>query len=69
MTDSASTLTAVPVRVAAGDVVLNGDLNIPADARGLVVFSHGSGSSRAIESIHTKREPRSRCPIAPGRLM
>ena len=46
MTDSSSTLTAVPVRVAVGDVVLNGDLNIPTDARGLVVFSHGSGSSR-----------------------
>ena len=38
MTDSSSTLTAVPVRVAVGDVVLNGDLNIPTDARGLVVF-------------------------------
>jgi putative phosphoribosyl transferase len=46
MPDSASTLTAVPVRVDAGGVVLNGDLNIPTDARGLVVFSHGSGSSR-----------------------
>ena len=46
MTDSASTLTAVPVRVAAGGVVLNGDLTIPTGARGLVVFSHGSGSSR-----------------------
>jgi pimeloyl-ACP methyl ester carboxylesterase len=39
-------LTAVPVRVDAGGVVLNGDLNIPTGARGLVVFSHGSGSSR-----------------------
>jgi pimeloyl-ACP methyl ester carboxylesterase len=46
MADSASTLTAVPVRVEAGGVVLYGDLNIPTDARGLVVFSHGSGSSR-----------------------
>jgi pimeloyl-ACP methyl ester carboxylesterase len=46
MPDSASTLTAVPVRVDAGGVVLNGDLNIPTGARGLVVFSHGSGSSR-----------------------
>jgi putative phosphoribosyl transferase len=46
MADSASTLTAVPVRVDAGGVVLSGDLNIPTDARGLVVFSHGSGSSR-----------------------
>ena len=46
MTDSASTLTAEPVRVAAGGVVLDGELNIPTDARGLVLFSHGSGSSR-----------------------
>jgi putative phosphoribosyl transferase len=46
MADSASTLTEVPVRVDAGGVVLSGDLNIPTDTRGLVVFSHGSGSSR-----------------------
>jgi hypothetical protein len=46
MTNSASTLTAVPVRVDADGVVLSGDLNIPTDAQGLVVFSHGSGSSR-----------------------
>ena len=46
MPDSASTLTAVPVRVDAGGVMLSGDLSIPAAARGLVVFSHGSGSSR-----------------------
>jgi putative phosphoribosyl transferase len=46
MANSASTLTAVPVRVDAGNVVLSGDLSIPADAHGLVVFSHGSGSSR-----------------------
>jgi dienelactone hydrolase len=35
-----------PVRVAAGDVELDGDLTVPAGARGLVVFAHGSGSSR-----------------------
>jgi pimeloyl-ACP methyl ester carboxylesterase len=46
MSDFASTLTAVPVRVDAGGGVLSGDLNIPTDARGLVMFSHGSGSSR-----------------------
>lgn len=46
MAESGSTLTAVPVRVDAGGVVLSGDLIIPTDARGLVVFSHGSGSSR-----------------------
>jgi putative phosphoribosyl transferase len=46
MAHSVSTVRASPVRVEAGGVVLVGDLSIPADARGLVVFSHGSGSSR-----------------------
>ena len=35
-----------PVRVAAPGVNLDGDLAIPADARGIIVFAHGSGSSR-----------------------
>ncbi|MDR5710103.1 MAG: alpha/beta fold hydrolase [Armatimonadota bacterium] len=35
-----------PVRVPAGDAVLNGDLRIPEGARGVVLFAHGSGSSR-----------------------
>jgi predicted phosphoribosyltransferase/dienelactone hydrolase len=34
------------VRLLAGDVELTGDLTRPASARGLVVFAHGSGSSR-----------------------
>ncbi len=34
------------VRVPAGGVVLDGDLAVPADARGIVLFAHGSGSSR-----------------------
>jgi pimeloyl-ACP methyl ester carboxylesterase len=34
------------VRVPAGDVLLRGDLGIPGDARGLVLFAHGSGGSR-----------------------
>jgi putative phosphoribosyl transferase len=34
------------VTVAAGPVGLEGDLTVPVDARGLVVFAHGSGSSR-----------------------
>lgn len=34
------------VRVPAGDATLDGDLVIPAGATGLVVFAHGSGSSR-----------------------
>jgi pimeloyl-ACP methyl ester carboxylesterase len=35
-----------PVQIPSGDAVLNGDLAIPDLARGLVVFAHGSGSSR-----------------------
>src|ERR1039458_3433561 len=34
------------VRVPCGDEVLTGDLTIPAGASALVVFAHGSGSSR-----------------------
>jgi putative phosphoribosyl transferase len=40
------TMRPLPVRLDARGVILNGDLSIPADARGLVVFAHGSGSSR-----------------------
>lgn len=35
-----------PVRVPAGPVLLDGDLTIPRGAQGLVLFAHGSGSSR-----------------------
>lgn len=35
-----------PVRVAAGAVMLEGDLSLPQGARGVVLFAHGSGSSR-----------------------
>jgi putative phosphoribosyl transferase len=34
------------VQVRSGRAVLNGDLSIPADAKGVVLFAHGSGSSR-----------------------
>lgn len=44
--------TAESVRIAAGDVSLDGDLVIPDGARGVVLFAHGSGSSR--------RSPRNR---------
>jgi putative phosphoribosyl transferase len=40
------------VRVPAGPVTLIGDLGLPADAAGLVLFAHGSGSGR--------RSPRNR---------
>jgi putative phosphoribosyl transferase len=36
----------VAVQINAGRVLIEGDLTIPAKAAGLVVFSHGSGSSR-----------------------
>lgn len=34
------------VEIAAGDATLRATLAIPADARGLIIFAHGSGSSR-----------------------
>ena len=34
------------VRIPDGADLLDGDLHIPVDARGLVIFAHGSGSSR-----------------------
>lgn len=35
-----------PVQIPAGSVLLNGDLVIPPEALGIVIFAHGSGSSR-----------------------
>jgi dienelactone hydrolase len=35
-----------PVRIPAGEVTLSGDYVAPVDARGTVLFAHGSGSSR-----------------------
>jgi len=34
------------VRITAGRTALDGDLALPEDARGVVLFAHGSGSSR-----------------------
>jgi len=34
------------VHLTAGDVTLTGDLTVPDDARGVVLFAHGSGSGR-----------------------
>mgnify|MGYP006291038661 CR=1 FL=1 len=42
MAQLSETLVSIPV----GDVVLEGALRLPADATGLVMFAHGSGSSR-----------------------
>ncbi len=36
----------VTLQIPAGEVTLTGDLEIPANAQGLVLFAHGSGSSR-----------------------
>ena len=38
--------TATQVRVPVGDAALDGDLVVPDGAAGIVLFAHGSGSSR-----------------------
>ena len=38
--------TPMPVRIALDEDALHGDLQVPENARGLVIFVHGSGSSR-----------------------
>jgi dienelactone hydrolase len=35
-----------PITIPAGTVTLHGDLVVPEDSRGIVLFAHGSGSSR-----------------------
>src|SRR5213596_3653740 len=42
----AATAQAKDVHIRSGDVQLEGDLNIPEGAQGVVLFAHGSGSSR-----------------------
>ena len=34
------------IRIPAGSVTLDGELSVPPDPQGLVIFAHGSGSSR-----------------------
>ena len=46
MSTPMETGTPLPVRLDLAGVGLNGDLSLPGDTRGLVVFAHGSGSSR-----------------------
>jgi putative phosphoribosyl transferase len=46
MSTTSSTAASRPVQITAGDSVLIGDLTIPDTPRGLIVFAHGSGSSR-----------------------
>ena len=52
----------------AGDASLEGTLALPPAARGVVVFAHGSGSSRflAAEPVYRPRQP-ARDPPAPSR--
>jgi putative phosphoribosyl transferase len=38
--------TVTAIQIPAGRVALEGELSIPADVKGLVLFAHGSGSSR-----------------------
>lgn len=52
MKASATHLETLSVSIPAGAVTLRGDLTLPPDSRGLVVFAHGSGSGR--------RSPRNR---------
>ena len=40
------TIAALSIRIPSGRDTLDGDLRLPPDARGLVIFAHGSGSSR-----------------------
>jgi putative phosphoribosyl transferase len=52
----APTVTEQSVEIPTGDAVLAGDLSVPSNARALVLFAHGSGSSR--------RSPRNRAVAA-----
>jgi len=40
------TVALQPIRLELADIALNADLSLPPEAHGLVVFAHGSGSSR-----------------------
>ena len=40
------TVALQPIRLELADIALNADLSLPSEAHGLVVFAHGSGSSR-----------------------
>ncbi|HJR51713.1 MAG TPA: hypothetical protein VJ794_11440, partial [Gemmatimonadales bacterium] len=51
------------VRVPAGPVTLEGDLTVPEGTRGVVLFAHGSGSSR-----HSPRNRRVAWQLQEGRL-
>src|SRR5207302_1731061 len=46
MSNLAQVIDEKPVRISAGQVTLMGNLAVPAEPRGIVLFAHGSGSSR-----------------------
>jgi len=46
---AAGVMTERPLRIASGEVLLDGDLVVPPSPQGLVLFAHGSGSSRHSE--------------------
>lgn len=46
MRDETTATERRPIRIRAATVLIDGDLVVPARAQGLVVFAHGSGSSR-----------------------
>jgi fermentation-respiration switch protein FrsA (DUF1100 family) len=46
MTSEQRTVQSSEVAVQAGEVTLDGILTVPGDSQGIVVFAHGSGSSR-----------------------
>jgi len=54
----------LPVRIDADGDMLNGDLSLPADAAGLVVFAHGSGSSRHSSRNRMVADALQRAPLA-----
>jgi len=46
MQDSASNVVRQPIQIRVGAALIDGDLVVPEKATGLVIFAHGSGSSR-----------------------
>jgi putative phosphoribosyl transferase len=46
ITESRGQIRARDVRIASGSAALEGELDLPAGATGVVLFAHGSGSSR-----------------------
>jgi predicted phosphoribosyltransferase/pimeloyl-ACP methyl ester carboxylesterase len=53
MAQPAVPLTSRPVQIPAGEFNLYGDLTIPENCRGLIIFAHGSGSSRHSPRNHS----------------